>query len=482
MTVDDQPILIGREEARLVLAKAYQSPQASLVSVTGRRRVGKTFLVKRYYDDKLRFVITGLASASKSMQLSNFTLKLQEAFGPSVQQTGFDNWLHAMAALSKLMDAALVEDPSRKVIFFDELPWLSSPKSGFLEAFSWFWNSWAVDRKVVVVICGSAASWMMKKVVHNKGGLHNRITHRIVLQPFCLREAWDFMDSRGLVSDHSQRLQLFMALGGIPFYLQQLNPGESAHQAIDRLLFASAAPLANEFDLLYRSLFDMPDAHMAVVKALAEKQMGLTRNEVARSSKISSSGTLTRVLSELELSGFIDRSIPFGKKRNDALYRLMDEYSRFYLQWLEGKRTGGQRFTDLATTPAFKAWSGFAFENVALRHQHELRKAMGISGVATVANTYLARANEKGEGVQVELLLDRNDRTISLIESKFSEVPFRLTKEYAQSLRQKRSRFIAHSGTRKHVFLVLFTVFGLEPGPHSVGLVDQVLTVEDILI
>ncbi len=413
--------------------------------------------------------------------MSNFGLRLSSAFGTPAEDARFADWLPAMAKLTEELERALAQHPEAKVVFFDELPWLASRRSGFLKAFGWFWNSWAAQREIVVVICGSAASWMIGKVVRSRGSLHNRITHRITLDPFRLGETFAYMDARGLVSDVYQRVQLYMALGGVPFYLKQLEAGETAQQSIERLLFGKQAPLAGEFDLLYASLFDDATHHRAVVEALASKQVGLTRTEVGRLAGIQSSGTLARVLEALELSSFIYRSTPFGKRRKDALYRLIDEYSRFYLQGLAGRRSGTVKFADQAASPAFRSWSGYAFENLALRHADEIRRALGIAGISANACSYVARETADAGGVQVDILLDRADRAVSIVEAKFSADPFWLTKEYATKLRQKRTRFIAHTATRKQVYLVLLTVYGVETSPGSIGIVDQVLTVEDLL-
>ena len=255
---------------------------------------------------------------------------------------------------------ALARDPSRKVVFFGELPWLASAKSGFLPAFSWFWNSWAYDQRVVVVICGSAA--------------HNRITHRVQLRPFTLAETARYLDVRGVVADPYQRLQLYMALGGVPSYLKLVELGASAQQELQRLLFDDDAPLAGEFDLLYASLFDRPERHLAIVRALASAPMGLRQNQLAAKANMRTSGALTKVLEELELSGFIDRSKPFGAKRKGRLVRLIDEYSAFYLKWIAPLGSASKSFHRFAESSAYRSWAGFAYERIALRHGEAIRR------------------------------------------------------------------------------------------------------------
>ena len=479
MDVLDAVEVIGRADAKRVLGEAYRSPRASLVSVVGRRRVGKTFLVKEVYSDVLKFVATGVAGATKQEQLKTFRYALDLAFPSGAAAGPYTDWFDAFADVSQRIAREAYQQ--RVALFFDELPWLASRRSGFLKAFSWFWNSWAVNQNIVVVVCGSAASWMVQKIVRDRGGLHNRITHRITLYPFSLQETNEFMDSRGVIDDTYQRTQLYMALGGVPFYLDQVRAGESAQQAIERLLFASAAPLANEFRLLYASLFERPENHVQVVRALASRQVGLTRPALMKAAGIASTGTLSRVLEELELSGFVMRTIPFGKRKKDALYRLIDEYSRFYLQFLDGVNPGATRFVRLSTTPAYRAWTGYAFENVALRNVELIAEALGISGIDYLPCSFVAKAKEDLKGIQIDLLLDRADRITTLVEAKFTEEPFELTNAYVATLRERRSLFRQHTGSRKPVSLVLLSAFEVRKAKRGAGIVDRVLDLEALL-
>ncbi len=473
--------LIGRKEARAELERAFDSPGAALVSVVGRRRVGKTFLVRQTFAERLAFTVTGIQNAPKRTQLQNFAEQLRITFHPDEAVPAFSDWITAMAALARSLDVALAERPEGRVVFFDELPWLASRKSGFLQGFGWFWNSYAETRGLVVVICGSAAAWMIRKVVRDRGSLHNRITHRIALYPFTLHETELFLQSRQVHLDRYQQLLLYIALGGVPFYLEQVRPGESAVQAIDRLLFGVLAPLAEEFHLLYASLFDNSEDHVDIVRALATKRRGLTRSEIVAASGQRSGGTLTRHLEELELSGFVATSYPFAKRSKDVLYRLIDEYSAFYLKYLDGTRQHESgTFLQIASSPSFVSWAGFAFEGVCLRHVRQMTQALGISGIYVATCSYLARANDTADGVQVDLLLDRADKAISLIEVKFAAEPYVVTKSYATELREKVSRFRVHTGTRKQLFLVLVAPYGLRQNQHSIGRVDAVVTMEEL--
>ena len=265
------------------------------------------------------------------------------------------------------------------MVFFDELPWLDTHRSGFLNAFGFFWNSWAVKKNIVVVICGSAASWMIQKVVHNKGGLYNRITKRLHLQPFSLRETELYLQNKGLNLNRYQITELYMAMGGIPHYLKEIQKGESVAQSIDRTCFAKGGTLYDEFEQLYPSLFENAESHMAVVRALAAKPSGLSRLEIGQISGISNGGGLSKTLEELQHSGFITEYLPFGRVKRDSLFRLSDEYSLFYLKFIETlKKEGAGIWQSFHASPAFHAWSGYAFESICLKHVPEIKKALGI--------------------------------------------------------------------------------------------------------
>ena len=472
--------VIARTRAKEVLAKAYASEEPSLVAVVGRRRIGKTFLIREVFKQQLAFHVTGIAKANLEGQLANYQEQLRRSFPHKSISHTFKTWLEALSLLADLLEESISKDESRRVVFFDELPWLASRRSGFLQAFSWFWNSWAFDKRITVVICGSAASWMINKVVRDKGSLHNRITHRILLKPFTLGETALYFDRRGVVSDPYHRLQLYMALGGVPFYLKQVEPGASAAQEIDRLLFAEQAPLQQEFELLFTSLFDLPERHINIVMELARHQGGMLRQAISKNINLPSSGTLTKVLEELDQSGFIDRSNPYKMRKKGSLIRLIDEFSMFYLRWIRDAKHVS--FQQLSLTPSYASWAGFAYERIALKHVKALQSVLGISGLNVQAYSYFAKATDSSEGVQIDLLLDRPDRTITLVEAKFATAEFTLTKAYAADLKEKVRRFRIHSKTKKHIQLVLLTTYGLLPSKHAEGLIDRVIGMQELFL
>jgi uncharacterized protein len=470
-----QNIFIGRVQEREILAKTLSSPDPELVAVVGRRRIGKTYLVRQCFDACLDFEVTGLQHVTQKEQLQNFVYHIKKWSAGAVAPPQPQNWLEAFQFLADYLDTKSKD--SKLVVFFDELPWMASRKSGFLAGLSFFWNSWATRKNIVVVICGSAASWIVQKVVEDKGGLHNRITKRIDLQPFNLHETELFLKSRQVNLSRYQILQIYMALGGVPHYLKEIENGKSAAQNIDKICFAKSAQLKNEFSRLYPALFENAENHVAVVRALAGKWKGMTRKEIIEASKLPEGGGTTRILEELLMSGFIAMYNPFGKKRKDTFYRLTDEFSLFFLEFMENKRYQYlEVWQQLSQTPAYKSWSGYAFESICIKHIAQIKKALGISGVYAEASSFIGKNNEKG--LQIDLVLDRKDQIINLFEIKFYNQIWQLTKSDAAALTARKELFRDLSKTRKHIFLTVLSTFGIQQNEHSLGVVDNNLTMD----
>ena len=471
--------LIGREEEIKILQKTLQSNEGELVAITGRRRIGKTYLTNSVFQDSMVFEVIGTQNAPNEEQLQNFINQLSQYYNSTLPLKKPDNWTEAFFMLRTYLQSISLE--RKKVLFFDELPWLAGQKSGFLSAFGYFWNSWASKQNLVIVICGSAASWMIQKVVNDKGGLHNRITQHLHLEPFTLAETKQFLESKEVFYDYYQIVQLYMAIGGIPHYLKAIDGSKSAVQNINTLCFTKNGLLYDEFNRLYVSLFTHAEMHMDIVRILVQKKQGMTRNEIAVLSKTKNGGGLSNVLNELILSGFITEISPFGKKKKDKIFRLTDEYSLFYLQFMELNRPQGKDiWQQLNQTATFTAWSGYAFESICLKHIEPVKKALGISGIYSSASSFYQKGNAEQEGVQIDLLLDRNDHSINLFEIKFYNKPYTLTKEYAESLRQKMWRFQAITKTNKQINWVMISSFGLVKNQYSLGLIINEFQLENL--
>lgn len=467
-----EPILIGRKQEAEVLKRVQDSYKSEFLILYGRRRVGKTFLVNQFFDGRFTFRMTALANATTKQQLLNFHTAML-GFDPGLAGSSPpSSWFEAFQLVIKL---ASKDRRERKIIFFDELPWFDTHGADFLSALEHFWNSWAALRNDILLIsCGSAASWMINNLIRNKGGLHNRVTERILLQPFTLSETEAFLQAKGAEYDRYQLLELYMAMGGVPFYLENIQPNRSVAQNIDRMFFSPTGLLRLEYDSLYQSLFKRSEKHLSVVEALAQRPGGMLRNELIPRSALSEGGAASEVLNELEHSGFIKRYVPFGKKKRYVIHRLSDPYSLFYLTFVKDSKAQGEgAWLSRLNNPQWRAWSGHAFEYICMNHVGAIKKHLGISGVYTEVSPW--RSQQAEPAAQIDLLIDRNDRVINICEMKFSVAPYSITKAYAGQLANKLTAFRMETNTRKALFLTMITTFGLQQNQYSLRLVKDAL-------
>ena len=471
--------IIGRESEIALLNNLLASSSADLLAMYGRRRVGKTFLVYSYFKDRLVFELTGIKNGSLKEQLQLFSLALQKATGSALALKPPLNWIEAFDALARYL--ATKNKNGKAVVFLDELPWLDGRKSGFLAAFEHFWNSWASRQPyLLVVVCGSAASWMIRNITQATGGLHNRITQKIALQPFTLAETAQYLKSRGSKLDNYQVLLIYMAFGGIPHYLKTVGKNNSAVQAIDKTCFSKDGLLTNEFDNLYSSLFDTAEQHIKIVRTLATKGSGMSRQQIIDASGLPSGGRISKALDELEKSGFIQQTIPYDKNTYEGIYRLVDEFSLFYLKFMDKRKPGAAKsWSAVAASQSYTSWCGIAFEAVCLKHIDKIKKALKIKGAAEAsAWRYLPPKGSKQKGAQIDLIIDRADRIINLCEMKFYDGVFVIDKSYAQKLLQKQEVFIKRIKPRKTVFLTMISSFGVKENSYFDEHIQQSITME----
>ena len=467
--------VFGRNDEIKTLQQLHAGERSEFVAVYGRRRVGKTFLIKELFGDHYAFHVTGLFNGSLSKQLINFHAALNRFYPASTDTPVPSSWFEAFQILIKCLETNTKE---RKVIFIDELPWLDTPKSDFISAIEHFWNGWAFHRNdIVLIVCGSATSWMINELINNHGGLHNRVTTRIHLEPFTLKETEAFLQAKGAVYDRYQIVQLYMAMGGIPFYLEAIDVGLSVPQNIDQLFFSKNGLLRTEFTNLYHSLFNKEERHILIIEALSKKAQGLTRKDLVKATKLANGGTFTKILEELEQCGFIRKYYPFGKSLRGSFYQLTDPYSLFYLQFIKNSRAIGEgAWLTQIDQPKWRAWSGYAFEYICFYHLDAIKKQLGIGAVYTEVSSWRSRKSDPA--IQIDLVLDRRDRVINLCEIKFSQGVFTITKSYANTLRNKVATFRQESKTKKAVFLTLITTFGLKQNQHATGVVQNELTMD----
>ncbi len=456
-------MIIGREKEISLLNKKMASGRSEFVAVYGRRRIGKTYLIRNVFENKFTFRLTGLAQATLEEQLANFTMAMQEQH-PQKRRKNPVNWMEAFQLIRQVVEKS---KRKKKVIFIDELPWFDTARAGFVPALEHFWNSWASGRKdILLIVCGSAASWMINTLINGKGGLHNRVTQKIKIEPFTLNECSELLKHKKITLDYYQLVQLYMVLGGVPFYWDAIDKGLSAAQNINKVCFEFNGLLIAEFDNLFKSLFAKAERHEAIVAALAKKARGLTRAEISVGSRLADGGGLTRLLDELEESGFIRRYIPFGKKSRNSLYQLCDFFSLFHIKFIRGKKSFDKNYwLKMIDSPSHRTWSGYAFEQVCLAHLPQIKKALGISGVETETSSWKSMLSSNG--AQIDLVIDRRDGVINICEMKFSISPFRIDKKYDAELRNKIGAFKSETQTRKSVFLTMVTTFGLQLNTYS---------------
>jgi len=467
---------IGRKKELHLLEMVKESAKSEFVAVYGRRRIGKTFLIREAFQQDFAFYLTGVPNINLHQQLSNFHRATRKYY-PTSTHTVPDNWFTAFEQLEDLISQH--KNP-KKVIFLDELPWLDTAHSGFIPALDYFWNSFASARKdIILVVCGSAASWMINTLIHNKGGLHNRVTYRIRLEPFSLSECEVFFQHRSGVFNRYQLIQLYMVMGGVPFYLDHVDVGMSAVQNINKLCFQPDGILTEEFNDLYSSLFNKADKHLAVVEALCKKAKGLTRKEIIEIAKLHNGGSTTQLLKELEESGFIRKYLSLGKKERSSLYQLSDFYSLFYIKFIRENHTLNENsWLNGLDTPQQRAWSGYAFEQICLAHLTHVKYALGISGIQTNSASWINTG--KGNKRQIDLVIDRKDSVINLCEMKFSVKPFTIDKKYYAELQDKIETFRTATQTTKSLFLTMITTFGVTRNEYSNSIVQNSLKMDDL--
>ena len=471
-------IMLGREEEKRILLSLLESEKSEFVAIYGRRRVGKTYLVRETFNYNFAFQHTGLQGGSIHEQLEEFANSLIMAGMKKVKRP--KNWSQAFFMLEQYLSTI----PNKKVIFIDELPWLDTPNSKFVAALDHFWNGWATARKdIVLVVCGSATSWIIDKVVMNYGGLHNRLTEQIYLRPFTLRECEQYALEKNLGMSRRNILETYMVLGGIPFYWDMLRKDLSWAQNIDRMFFHPNAKMRNEFDALYKSLFRCPKSYIDVVSVLATKKIGMTRNEIMAALRGDSGGTLTKTLRELEQCDFIRSYNSIGKAKKETVYQLIDNFTLFYFKFMiDGTINAKDYWSHVISKPVYNAWSGLAFERVCFQHIDQIKHALGISGV--ISNVYswvYASKSPEERGTQIDMLIDRDDNIINLCEMKFSQGEYELTEKYDLELRNKIGTFQTKTKTRKGLSIVMITSYGLKRNTWANGINAQI-TMDDLFV
>ena len=476
---EDNMKLIGREKEIRTLEEALESKDSVFLAVYGRRRVGKTFLLRQTLSDRIVFSYSGKANITRQSQLKSFRLSLMEQGMPDCPV--IKDWFTAFSCLKRLI---CLSSESKKVILLDEVAWMDNQKSDFIPALEDFWNEWCSNRNdIFLIICASATSWIIDNVFHNRGGLHNRVTMRMRLSPFTLKECEEFSIANNLSYSRKDILNLYLAIGGVAWYWTLLKKGYSVKQNISQLFFENDSPLRGEFFELYSSLFIRPEKYIDIILALGKKSSGMERQELSTECKVSNNSKLGKMLQQLEECGFIRSYVPYGKKENSIVYQLIDSFSLFHLKFLS--KFKGEINSDMVlSSSSYNTYCGLAFEKAVMNHLNELKRAMGISGINTQAYTWRSnpkKLKEGEKGAQIDIVLDRADGIINIIEAKWTSngEPYMISSSDEEDLLNKRQVFIEQTQTRKSVFLTMVTISGIKKNSHFDS-IQNFFTLDDL--
>lgn len=469
-------MLIGREAEVKKLQDALASASSEFIAVYGRRRVGKTYLIREAYDGRFAFYHTGIANAARAEQIARFA-KSMEKHGLAARKRP-QSWYDAFDMLEDALERL---PPGKKVVFIDELPWMDSQRSGFVGALESFWNGWASARTdIVLVVCGSATSWMTDRLVNARGGRHNRLTHRIRLEPFTLSECERFAKARGIVATRRQLLEYYMAMGGVPYYWNYIDKGRSPAQNLEAMFFAADGELRGEYGHLYASLFKKPQRHVAIVEALGRKKAGMVRGELLAATGFADNGAFSVALAELVECGFVRRYRMPGRISHEAVYQLMDNFTLFHFRFLADLGAGESgSWVAVQNTPKANAWRGLAFERVCLGHVGQIKRALGISGIETRQYAWRAPAANGVDGAQIDLLIERADDAANICEMKYSAGEYVFSKEEHRKLLDRRERFVAASRFRGAAYITLVTTCGAVRNEYLDD-IQSVVTLDDL--
>lgn len=476
------PAIIGRKKEIEELERLYNSDRAEFVAIYGRRRVGKTFLIKQALKDRFTFQHTGVSPVDQEGDKSRMKTQL-ESFYYSMLNQGMEGykqpktWMEAFFQLEQLL--MKLDDGSRQVVFIDELPWMDTPRSGFLPAFESFWNGWCSGRdNLMLVVCGSATSWILSNLSRSKGGLYGRLTHEIKLSPFVLGECEQYFEHEGIELSRYDILQAYMVFGGIPYYLNYFRKGYSFEKNTDMMLFGSKPKLQDEFNRLFRAIFTNAEDCKKIIRLLATRNYGFTREEIATATGLPLGGGLTDTLASLAESDFILRYSPYGKK-SGVYYKLIDNFCLFWLKYVEPNPKDTTFMNDHLTSDIMKAWKGIAFEQVCWQHITQIKHALEIGGVRSSLSAWNQRGDEKSDGTQVDMLILRNDNIVNLCEMKFADRTYSIDKEEEQKMLHRVEALKSTLNSRQTVHLTLVTTYGLAAGKHS-GKVQKVVVADDL--
>lgn len=490
MIKNNNNFVIGRAKEKAELKTVLESKKSEFLGIYGRRRIGKTFLIREYFKNMkgVQFLsFQGQKDVDTKTQIDTFYHELEKQFKINYQLKRARDWQGAFHDFDKFIEKHTLENKKDVIVLFlDELPWFCNSKAGFLPALDYYWNQrWSANAKMKLIVCGSAASWMIKNVVNAKGGLHNRLTKKMYIAPFQFVEVKEFSKTNKLNFTDTQLLQIYMVLGGVPFYWSLLKKTTPISKQIDDLLFGKNAILKNELQNIFRSLFDNSELHLRIVKILSAAKSGIERNTLLNKCQIKSGGQASQYLDNLIHSGFIESFHLFGNKKKLTLFRLIDSFSYFDSYWSKQSLGLVAFWQNKIQTPKLNTWAGYAFENFCLQHINQIIKALEIDRqVEAIHSWHSIDQNKKGDieekGAQIDLIIERMDGVLHVIEIKYSQNEFVLKKEDAKNILNKVDRFKEKTQYRGQIKINLVTPIGLKKGLWNDEVFDKTITLKDL--
>jgi uncharacterized protein len=483
--------IFGREDEIKILNKILNSNSSEFLAVYGRRRVGKTFLIDKFFKNKGKyFHFTGAKQATLKEHLKLFKKAFEFYFCVDKKITTPKSWLDSFFLLRELIEKKLENKNEKIILFFDEIPWIATPKSNFLTMLEHFWNDYfSKIPNGILIVCGSAASWMIEKIIYNKGGLYNRLTAKIQLNSFTLKQTEEYFKANNINLNKKQIVDIYLVTGGVAKYLTYIEKGLSSNQNIQNLCFKKNSPLIDEYNHLFKSLFENYKNHIAIIEYLAKKRSGFTHSELSKILKKPSGGTLSKIINELKEAGFIDYLQSINKKKKEGKYILTDEYCFFYLTWIKDFVTSNFQpisnnyWIEMQGSAKYASWAGFAFESLCRKHLLQIVKALNLQIVAinAIHFTYKKKNNED-KGIQIDLIIDRKDNCMNLFEIKFYNHEFSLSNEEAKKVMFRREKFRGIIKTKKTLFNTLISTYGAKENTNYLEAFDNQITVNDLFV
>lgn len=474
-------LIIGRKAEQRDLDEWCHSAKPELICVYGRRRVGKTYLVQNAFEGQFAFFATGSDDRRNAVQLKAFHAALRRA--GCAERTVPQDWFEAFNRLRLALEQPDVVRAScgRRVVFLDEFPWLAAKRSDFLAAFSDFWNGWAsCQSDLVVIICGSATSWIVKNILENTASMYNRVTRQLYVAPFDLHDVEEMTQSLRLGWSRDAVLQCYLVFGGLPYYLDMLDRRKSLSQNIDALCLGTNAPLRREVPLLMEASLGNAPLHRAILRELAQSKVGIRRMDLANRVEGGTTGSFKRALDDLEKCGYIRCYTNRYERRKPSVYQLVDPFLLFGFRFMVDRAPDGHglvSWKDFERTPAYYAWRGNAFEIACVNHTRQIKHAIGISAVKTEDFPWSSSTSEPG--AQIDMVIERADGVTNLCEMKYTDGPFVADREFEEDMARRRRVFQIESATKNTVQSVLVCPQGLRPNTHSWD-IAHVVDIDDL--